>query len=173
LKLVNEYYGSYSGATSCINNELTHLTSNSASSTKHLLPLAWFTGSLLGMECSLNYEEFIRNQGDLSLVILGFLLTSCFFYSLDLFHFSNGESSLIKTICLEVSTIMTFETLFTLQSIWWFTSNPCILVKGFDECRGSDSFVGCRVTIRGTQRANRRSGLKGFLTLKFLINLDS
>jgi len=31
---------------------------------------------------------------------------------------------------------MAFETLFTLQSLQWLTSNPFILIKGFDGCEG-------------------------------------
>jgi len=60
---------------------------------------------------------------------------------------------------------MTFETLFTLPSLWWFTGNPFTPVNSFDGCRGSDSFLEGGVMLGGTPRTNRGRGLKGFLTL--------
>jgi len=62
-------------------------------------------------------------------LILSFLLTYSFLNNLDFFHFSNGESSSIGTICLEMSIIMAFETLFTVQFLWCFTSNPFIMLR--------------------------------------------
>ena len=71
------------------------------------------------MECSPNHQEFSYIWGDQSLILILYLLfTSSFFNSLNFFYFSNGEGPSIRTICLEVSITMAFETRFTLQSLW-------------------------------------------------------
>jgi len=149
LKFVNKYCETYIGATSSINDECTHLTSDSASGVENLLPLAWLTSNLLDMECSTNHQEFTYIQSDQSLIrILYFLFTCSFFNSLNFFHLFNAENSSIRTIYLEVSITMTFKTLFTLKSLWWYTSNPFTLVKSVEGYRGSDSFVRGRITLR-------------------------
>ena len=161
-------------ATSLINNEITHLASNSALGMENLLNLAWLTWSLLDMKFSLNHQEVTHIQSEQTFIsILYFLFTSGFFNSLNFFYLSNDKSPSIRTIRFEVSITMSFETLFTRQSPYWFTSNLFTLVKSFDGCRGSDSFVGGGVTLGVTQRTNRGSSLKGFLALKLLLNLDS
>jgi len=116
------------------------------------------------MEWSLNYQEFTHVWSDQSLIlILDFLLTSCFLNSLNFLYFSNSKSSPTKTIHLKVSITMAFETLFTLHLFSGSLAITLPLVKGFDWCRGSVSFVGVGVTIGGTLRANKEGGLKGLL----------
>jgi len=103
------------------------------------------------MECSLNHQEFTYIWSDQSLtLILYFLFTCSFFNNLNFIHLYNGESPSVTTIRLEVPITMTFETLFSLQSLWWFTSNPFTLVKSFDGCKGSDNLVRGGVTLGGT-----------------------
>jgi len=86
---------------------------------KNLLPLAWFIRSLLNRECPSNYEEFTHIQSDQSMILIfEFFLTSCFFNSLEFFQFSNGESSSVGTICLEVSITMEFEALVALRPLF-------------------------------------------------------
>ena len=73
---------------------------------------------------------------------------------------------------MEVSITMKFEALPTLQPLFWFPSNLCTLVKGFTGCKGSINLIE-GVILGGTLRVNSGSVLKGFLTLKLLLNFDS
>jgi len=70
------------------------------------------------MECSSNYQDFTDIRSDQSMILtFKILVTSYFLTNLDFFHFSNGESSLVGTICLEVPITMTFKILLTLQPL--------------------------------------------------------
>jgi len=126
---------------------------------------------LLGLEFSSNYQEFIYIQSDQSLILIfEFLLTSCFLNSLH--FFSSGESSSIGTMCLEVPVTIAFKAPFTLQCLWWLTSNLFTFLKSFDECSGSVNFVvggsnpwGC---FEGEQKWFER-----VCTLKLLFDFNS
>ena len=136
------------GATSSIDAEITHLASDSVLGIAISLPLAWLIRSPLDMECSSNHQEFFYIQGDQSLsLILYFLFISSFFNSLNFFYFSNAEGPSVRIISLEVPITMAFETLFNRQSFWLFASNPFTLIKNFDGCRGSYTFVIGSVTL--------------------------
>ena len=56
LKLVNESHRSHTGATTSINNKLTHLTSNGTSNMEDLLHLTRFKGNLFGMVGSSDHQ---------------------------------------------------------------------------------------------------------------------
>jgi len=125
------------------------------------------------MKCSSNHPEFTHIQSDQSLIfILYFLFTSSFSNNLNFFHLSNGESTSIRTIRLEVPIAMTLKPFLPSDFFGGSLAIPLPLSRILMAVDG-DSFVWVEVALGGTRRTNRGRDLKGFSTLKLLLNLDN
>ena len=122
---------------------------------KILLPLARFKRNLFGVESFLNYQQYPNIWSDQSVILLFKLFfTIIFLNGLDFLYLSNGESSLIRIIRLEISIVMALEVLLSFQSLMRFTSNSLTLAKGSDRCRDYANLIEGGENLEGTLRPN-------------------